>query len=301
MQISHHYAVFSILHITMSSDISSTTASNASFSLTPSAPSHFEAVIRTEQVETPDSSRKRRKLQYACRVCSSWSTSHRTNAVKHVSSRHALRSSSQSSPSISATQRDISTMFTPISSQSALRNSFSEQSYREAIIGLLTRRRMPFSSVEWSEMKDLALACNPAIGDLLITSRRTAVRYIASNYKLYRGQIKTSLSTSSSPIHISSDLWTSPHRHSLLAVCAQWVDQDYELQKALLALPECRFTHSGEKQASLILKALEDFNIQSKIGWHTGDNATSNDTCLVALEEQLRYKHSVGLIYCCML
>lgn len=184
-------------------------------------------------------------------------------------------------------------MFTPVISQNGLRNTFNQQAYREAIIGLLTRRRMPFSAVEWNEMKDLALACNPAIEDLLITSRRTAVRFIASNYKLYKGQIKESLSTSISPIHISSDLWTSPHRHSLLAVCAQWVDQDGQLQKALLGLPECRYSHSGEKQASLILQVVEEFNIQYKLGWHTGDNATSNNTCLEVMESRLLTEHQV--------
>ena len=184
-------------------------------------------------------------------------------------------------------------MFTPVISQNGLRNSFNQQAYREAIIGLLTRRRMPFSAVEWSEMKDLALACNPAIEDLLITSRRTTVRYIASNYELYKGQIRYSLSSAISPIHISSDLWTSPHRHSLLAVCAQWVDPDYQLQKALLGLPECRNSHSGEKQADLILGVLTEFEIQSKLGWHTGDNATSNDTCLKVLECRLLAEHQV--------
>jgi hypothetical protein len=139
---------------------------------------------------------------------------------------------------------------------------------------------MPFSAVEWTEMKDLAPACNPAIEDLLITSRRTAVRYIASNYRLYKGQIMESLAVSISPIHISSDLWTSPHRHSLLAVCAQWVNPKGQLQKALLGLPECHYSHSGEKQACLILQVVEEFGIQSKLGWHTGDNATSNGTCL---------------------
>lgn len=142
-------------------------------------------------------------------------------------------------------------------------------------------------------MKDLALACNPAIEDLLITSRRTAVRYIASNYELYKGQIRDSLASAISPIHITSDLWTSPHQHSLLAVCAQWVDPDYQLQKALLGLPECRYSHSGEKQADIILGVLEEFEIQSKLGWHTGDNATSNDTCLEALESRLRADHQV--------
>ncbi|RYO03934.1 hypothetical protein AA0121_g12972, partial [Alternaria tenuissima] len=184
-------------------------------------------------------------------------------------------------------------MFTPLSSQATLRNAFNQQGYREAVIGLLTRRRMPFQSVEWSEMKDLALACNPFIEDLLITSRRTAVRSIASNYSLYRGQIRDSLAAAISPIHLATDLWTSPHLHSLLAICAQWVDSQYVLQKALLGLPECRFTHAGEKQASLILEVLENFNIQSKIGWYIGDNATSNDTCLEHLQKSLLTKHEV--------
>ncbi|KID86969.1 Ribonuclease H-like protein, partial [Metarhizium majus ARSEF 297] len=184
-------------------------------------------------------------------------------------------------------------MFVPITSQNSLRNSFNQQAYREAIVGLLTRRRMPFSAVEWSEMKDLALACNPAVEDLLITSRRTAVRYIASNYRLYQGQIKEGLATSISPIHISSDLWTSPHRHSLLAICAQWVDSDGRLQKALLGLPECRYSHSGERQAGLILQAVEEFNIQSNLGWHTGDNATSNNSCLEVMESRLLAEHNV--------
>ncbi|KAI0603786.1 hypothetical protein TUN205_11975, partial [Pyrenophora tritici-repentis] len=101
-----------------------------------------------------------------------------------------------------------------------------------------------------------------------------------------------SLSTAVSPIHISTDLWTSPFRSSLLAVCAQWVDHEYKLQKALLGLPECRYSHSGEQQAHLLLQTLEEYGIQSRVGWHTGDNATSNDTCLEHLETLLRTKHN---------
>lgn len=113
---------------------------------------------------------------------------------------------------------------------------------------------------------DLALACNPAIEGLLIASRRIAVRYIASNYELYKGQIKERLATSVSPIHISLDLWTSPHRHSLLAICAQWVDADGRLQKALVELPESHYSYSGEKQAGLILQVIKELKIQSNLG-----------------------------------
>jgi hypothetical protein len=100
--------------------------------------------------------------------------------------------------------------------------------------------------------------------------------------------------TAVSSIHISSDLWSSPNRHSLLGITAQWVDKNCELQTALLALPECRFTHNGEHQAELLLQVLENYNVTSKIGWHTGDNVTSNDTTLQHLEQLLDAK---GIIF----
>lgn len=63
-------------------------------------------------------------------------------------------------------------------------------------------------------------------------------------------------------VHISSDLWTSPHWHGMLAVCAQWVDKDYRLQKALLGLPECCNDHSGATQADLIAQVVARFEIR---------------------------------------
>lgn len=65
---------------------------------------------------------------------------------------------------------------------------------------------MLFLAIKWSEMKNLALACNPAIKNLLITSYYTAVYYITLNYKLYKEQIKKGLAASISPIHILLDL-----------------------------------------------------------------------------------------------
>lgn len=287
----------------MSSVISSKSSSTPTRLVTPTPPPHFDAVIRTDTIEPPlepGQRKKRKSWVFICTIYPEWSTTHRTNAIKHVNSRHllpAFPNSSQSTISTPAStpglQRDIPSMFTPTINTNGLRNAFNAQAYREALIGLLTRRRMPFSAVEWSEMTDLALACNPAIKDLLIDKRRTAVRYIASNYRLYREQLKGWLSAASSPIHIASDLWTSPNRHSLLAISAQWVDGDYKLQNALLGLRECQHSHSGEHQARLILDVLEDFDICSNIGWHTGDNATSNNSTLKVLEKQLLDEHSV--------
>ncbi|RYO01198.1 hypothetical protein AA0121_g13269 [Alternaria tenuissima] len=273
-----------------------TPPSSSNISSTLSLPANFYSIIRQEY---PDEKklllpgRKRRSKGTVSYVCNlyDFKHDHRQVAVNHVNRCHPLDDSISST---SPVQRQINTIFPPVASTVALRNSFNLQAYREALVHLLTRRRMPLNAVEWSELKDLALACNPAIDDLLITSRRTMVRLLASNYDLYIEQLKGSLSTAVSQVHISTDLWTSPHRHALLAVCTHWVDGDYKLQKALLALPECRFTHSGEQQSNLVLSTLERFNIQSRIGYHTGDNATSNNTCLQALAFQLKDKYAVS-------
>ena len=136
-------------------------------------------------------------------------------------------------------QPTVTSLFPTMGASVILRNSFNKQRYKAALVGLFARRRVPFSMIEWEEIKELCLACNPDVEDLLISSRRQGVRLLVANFDLYRRQIKGLLHEAAGPIHISTDLWTSPHRHALLAICVQWVDRDYKLRKALIGLPEC--------------------------------------------------------------
>lgn len=147
-------------------------------------------------------------------------------------------------------------------------------------MALLTRRRLPFSAVTWDEMQDKMLACNPAIEDLIMASRHEAMRHIAANFSLYQSQLAAKLESAASKVHVSSDLWTSPHRHGDLAIYARWVDEDYQSRRTLLGLQEIRHSHSGEHQSRLLFSTLELYGVTKQLGYHTGDNASSNDTCL---------------------
>ncbi|KAG6979019.1 hypothetical protein FocnCong_v010959 [Fusarium oxysporum f. sp. conglutinans] len=257
-------------------------------------PSNFLSIMDITKVRSNTRGRKTGgKTIYTCIVCGDKRYDHKTNAANHARNNHPV--ASRSTRSVSGTQRSISAHFRPVASEDALRNAFNPQAYQELLISILTRRRVSISAIEWDEFKQLALACNPYVKDSFITLRRTMVRYIASNYDFYSSEIKDSLTTASSPIHISTDLWASPHRHFLLTVCAQWVDKDYKLRKALLSLPECAESHSGEAQAQAVIDTLEKYGIQSKLGWHTGDNATSNDTCLESIQRKLMSRHKIKI------
>ncbi|TXB97466.1 hypothetical protein FocTR4_00012139 [Fusarium oxysporum f. sp. cubense] len=54
-----------------------------------------------------------------------------------------------------------------------------------------------------------------------------------------------------------------------------------------------RVIHSGERQATLMAEAIEEYGIAKQIGYHTGDNATSNDTCLKHLSQMLQDKYGL--------
>ena len=77
-------------------------------------------------------------------------------------------------------------------------------------------------------------------------------------------------------IHIALDIWTSPNRLSLLAICAHFTTYNQKRQKALLALQVVP-NHSGEAQFSVLLSVLEDYGIIQKLGTIIADNTPSNN------------------------
>ncbi|KAG7408556.1 Zinc finger BED domain-containing protein DAYSLEEPER [Fusarium oxysporum f. sp. rapae] len=266
----------------------------------------FKATYPDEDTQNATGGSRKRKsrgmVMYRCLHCPAdkpWANRKRDNAWHHARRCHADIISSLDRTLIGgssdvlddereATRPRIDAFFPSRYSDVSLRRMFDRDRYLDAIISLITRRRLAFSAINWDEMQEIMLAANPAIEDLLVTNRSALMRLIDATYELYSSQLMATLEASISKIHILSDLWTSPHRHGILAISARWVDQDYQPQRALLAMPECRYSHSGETQASLIIDTLAKYGIASKVGYHVGDNATSNDTCLSYLSRRLR-------------
>ncbi|TXB96529.1 hypothetical protein FocTR4_00011966 [Fusarium oxysporum f. sp. cubense] len=232
----------------------------SSISRTPSSAPDF---IDIERFFTREKTKPR--TSYVCLYCTAkpWKDGYKGNARRHIRNNHPYLIGLSSRQNQSQQSLDVYITSSTTPSEAALWNAFNRQAYIKALISLLTRRRVAFSMVEWDELKDLALACNPAIEDSLITSRRTVMRYISASYEFYAAQLAESLQSAISMIHLSSDLWTSPHRHGMLA-------------------------------AGLIADVLGRFEIR-RVGYHTWDNASSNNTCLEALSNKLL--HGRGIIF----
>ncbi|KAM3448370.1 hypothetical protein MY3296_007854 [Beauveria thailandica] len=123
----------------MSSDISSILEASESLPEVNELPLNFLFImdITKDQSNTKTGD----KTIYTCTVCQDKGYDHKANAASHTRNSHPGRASTGSA---SGTQRSISAHFRPIASEEALQNAFNPQAYQEALISILTRRRMPF-------------------------------------------------------------------------------------------------------------------------------------------------------------
>jgi hypothetical protein len=259
-------------------------------------PSVFSSIFRTERRLDPKRPSRRAstgRLFYICLHCN-WESPYRGNSTLHAFKKHPYLSQDieQESQAPTESQSSVAQWVTRSASESSLRLCFDRQRYIEALVSLICRRRTPFSAVEWDEIEELVLAANPAIQDLITISRRSIGRHINFTFKYYKDQLFDLFNTCQHRIHFATDLWTSPNRHSILGISVQWVSNEFKLQKAVIGLRECRHSHSGEKQADIITSVLQEYGIQN-LGYYTGDNATSNDTCLKHLSQRLQSEYQV--------
>jgi len=108
-------------------------------------------------------------------------------------------------------------------------------------------------------------------------------------WKKHKYTIRIKLQAALSHIHISLDIWTSPNRWLLLAICAHFTTYDQKKQKALLALQKVP-GHSGEDQFSILLPILQDYGIVQKLGAIIADNAAPNNVLCRTIEAYYKDK-----------
>ena len=223
------------------------------------------------------------KCVCTCQLCRNWSHGNRLNAVLHIEKCYF-----QYATSCCTNQFLIALVFFTMSTSTMFWNSFNKQRYKEVFIGLFARRRVPFSFIEWKEVKEFYLICNPERSWRSFNIKLAACcLFVVANYNFYRRQIKGLLHEAVGPIHLTTDFWISLHRHVLLAICVQWVNWDYNLRKALIGLLECRHNYLGEHQAKFIFDCLQVYGITLNLGYYTSDNVLSNDTCVRSLQKWL--------------
>ena len=141
------------------------------------------------------------------------------------------------------------------------KNHLDQNVINEALISLIVVRNLPLRMVEQSEFHTLCQVLNPKSDSYITTAHSQIRQKIKEAWQIHKDTICKKLQPALSSIHLLVDIWTSPNRHLLLVVTADFVDYNEEkLVKALLALCIIK-GHSGEEQFITLLLVLQDYNI----------------------------------------
>jgi len=167
------------------------------------------------------------------------------------------------------------------------KNQLNQDIVNEALISLIVVRNLPFRMVEWPEFHALCQVLNPKSESFITTAHSQIGRKIKEAWHIHKDTVRKKVQSALSSIHLSVDIWTSPNRHLLLAVTADFVDYTEEKHmNTLLALRVVK-GHSGEEQFAVLLQVLQDYGIVKKLGAITGDNSSTNDTLCRKIEDYL--------------
>lgn len=96
---------------------------------------------------------------------------------------------------------------------------------------------------------------------------------LLSVYEATKSKVVETLAGAKGKIHVSFDGWRSRNCKHLYGVVVFWLDEEANLQKLVLEMPEVVGTHDGEGIADFLATTIESFGIQDKLGFFTLDNA----------------------------
>lgn len=123
-------------------------------------------------------------------------------------------------------------------------------------------------------------------------SHSTITVWIHDMFDYFEPEIREEIKRAKSRITITFDGWGSKHEKiSVIGVVVHFINEHYECVTRLIGLPELpKHGKAGIDQAAVILFLLTRFGITAEnIGYFVLDNASNNDTTLVALSEALDF------------
>jgi hypothetical protein len=248
--------------------------------------------------EEPVRDNQNRKLYY-CSLCS-YSGNSTTNIRYHLQSKHDILSD-RAIPRTKATaalQLQQLWKQASVDNQSAefnsliLKSVLHKEVLNQALINLIVVRNLPFRAVEWPELHAFCQALNPESASYITTAHSAVSKSISQSFQTQKDIVRRKVQSAITNIHLSVDIWTSPNRHLLLAICSHFVDSQERCTKSLLALRTVA-NHSGEEQWDALLPVLQEYGIVRKLGAVVGDNSSTNDTLCRAISEYLHKEEEI--------
>ena len=144
---------------------------------------------------------------------------------------------------------------------------------------------LPFSIVENDKFKDLMLYLSPNLrgNDTLPKSSNTIKILLLQMFIIFKVMLIALLLKSRVKVYISFNLWTSPNGYFMLGIVCYFINLSFKAYTILFSLNALYRLHSSENIATLLVQIIKDYYLQNRLGFCILDNASNNDTSLLAI------------------
>ncbi|KAL2923983.1 putative AC transposase, partial [Bienertia sinuspersici] len=120
--------------------------------------------------------------------------------------------------------------------------------------------------------------------------RNTLKHRTQHSYYAYRGYSMEMFRTYDGRVNLTSDTWTSTYGEPFVCVTAQWIDDDWLLQKRIICFEAMEEAHNGFNIKSRIVSCCKIFHLVDKLFFISLDNAMANTSAMQFLKEDISIK-----------
>lgn len=90
---------------------------------------------------------------------------------------------------------------------------------------------------------------------------------------------------------LTSDMWTSNQTLGYICITIHFIDMNWKLHKMIIRFCMLETPHNGAAMFNVLLKSLQEWNLEDKLFSITVDNASVNGTMIYNLRENLVSKN----------
>lgn len=175
---------------------------------------------------------------------------------------------------------------------------FDPSLIQKDILRWVTLENIPFKKLQSPYFQRIFKHTHPLMQNSVIPSEKVARQWINNEFQLHKAEVQEKLKSAASRIHLSFDLWTSQRCKAINGVVANFLDCQGKCQTALLAFKEMADRHNGEAIAANVLAVINDYDLREKVGFFVLDNASSNDTAVSVLGQELGFNPTWRRLRC---
>ena len=164
------------------------------------------------------------------------------------------------------------------------------------VANMIIKDLQPFTIVEDTGFRELMSSLEP--GYKLISRRNLTENYLPNVYQKTKERAKELIENEARFVSLTTDGWTSAANESYIAITAHFIDKNWNLRSILLECCSTKLSHTAENLRNILLKCVQDWNIEKRIYSVSTDNA-ANIVAAIRLTGWAHvpcFAHSINLV-----